>query len=78
MLKLSKHTQLSWGKFLSTEAGKDGIAYLRERTPTIIKAPNPHEMVFDSGKAAGWTSCVEEFLKMIEKDFEKNIDAENR
>jgi hypothetical protein len=76
MAELKKITQLSWRKFLSTEAGRDGLLYLREKAPSI-HAGESHEIIFAAGKVEGYKDCVDTISEVIGAEQEKPLSTDN-
>ncbi len=75
-MELRKVVQLSWSRFLSTEAGTEGVLYLKDRAPSIHKGP-PHEMHFDAGVLVGYNRAIDVLREIIAQEPKKEIKLEN-
>jgi hypothetical protein len=77
-MELSKATQLAWRRFLASQAGLEGMLYLREHIPSIIKS-DPHSMVFDGGIIVGYNKCLDNMTDVIGAEPQReSVDIENR
>lgn len=76
MIELKKQTQLEWRRHLLTEAGNEGMLFLRERSPTIHKG-QADEMIFEAGKAEGYKMALDMISEVIAIAPKKEINIEN-
>jgi hypothetical protein len=76
MIEVKRTTQLSWRKFLATEAGIEAMLYLRENIPNVAKS-DAHGIAFDAGKAQGWKDCLNAISELIAAPEEKPERLEN-
>jgi len=76
-MELKKTTQIAWRRFLSSEAGTEGLLFLRERVPAIIKGPS-EQMLHDGGRATGYTEAINELSTLIATPPAKEESAENK
>ncbi len=76
MTEIKKVSQLAWRRFLQSEAGVEGLLFLREKTPVIRKGL-PHEIQFDAGRATGYAEAIETISEIIAAEPQKQVDASN-
>lgn len=76
-VELKKITNLRWRAFLGTDAGIEGMLFLREQVPTIIKG-QPHEIQFDAGFTMGYLKCLDTISEIIANEVVKDSDVENK
>ncbi len=77
-MEVSKVTTLAWRKFLQTQAGLEGMLYLRSRTPSIPKG-QPHEMIFDGGRVQGYAEQNDAIANLLGGEpAPKDIEIENK
>jgi hypothetical protein len=74
-MELDRLTQLSWKKFLSTEAGQRGLAFLRYKAPGIQKGDS-HHMIYDGGVNQGYAKCLDR-INEITEDQQKEVKEDN-
>ncbi len=72
----SKPVQLGWRKFLLSQAGVEGMLYLREKAPSVFKGTS-EEMIFDSGKAQGYRDCLDTISQVIGVEPVRDVNASN-
>ncbi len=77
MAKLDKVYQLSWRKFLSTEAGQAGILFWKSKLPVPF-AGDPDIMIFHAGVTAGYVQALDLMTDVIGAEPEKNLYSENQ
>ncbi len=76
MIDLKRVTTLAWRKHLATEAGTEGMLYLREKTPSILKGNN-HEMIFDAGRVEGYKQAIDTISEILAVQEAKEINPSN-
>ena len=76
MATISKATQISWRRFLSSDAGMEGMMYLRDTAPTIQKG-QPHEICFDAGVATGWGKVIDKIYESVANPPQPEQNLEN-
>lgn len=76
MTELKKITQLSWRKHLLSDAGVEGMLYLRERQPAINKGP-ADEMIFEAGKVEGYKEALDRISEIIAAEQKKEQSVDN-
>lgn len=74
--ELSRSTQLSWRKFLLTEAGVEGMLFLREKTPSVSKGES-HAIAFDAGRVDGYKLGIDTISEIIAIRQQKEEVADN-
>jgi len=74
--ELTKPTQLSWRKFLLSEAGREGMLILREKAPSVHKS-TADEMIFEAGRAQGYRDCLDQISEVIGIEPIKDINPSN-
>jgi hypothetical protein len=74
-MEIDQVTRLSWKKFLSTDAGKRGLAFLAYKMPSIQKS-DQHHMIHDGGMVQGYSKCLERINEIIEEQ-QKEVKEEN-
>ncbi len=62
--ELKKTTKLRWRAFLGSEAGMEGMLYLREKIPGIQKGEF-HEVAFDAGFSQGFIKAIDTIPELI-------------
>lgn len=75
-MELTKIIQISWGRFLQTDAGKDGLLFLHQQRPGISKGL-PHEVQFDAGFTEGYRKCLENIVEMTHVETTSDRKEEN-
>jgi hypothetical protein len=75
-MELKKVTTLTWRRFLQTEAGIEGLLFLREKTPGIVKGL-PHEVQFDAGYTQGYMKALDTISEIIAVRAQDSGDASN-
>ena len=75
-VEFSRIDKLSWRRFMLTDSGKNGMLFLRERTPSIGKGAE-HEIVFDAGVAQGYKNCLDSISNLLAVEEQKEIKIEN-
>ncbi len=75
MVELTKVTSLSWRRFLSTQAGQQGLAWWREKSPPI-QSGQPHEIIFSAGKVEGFKEALNLVTEVIGGEIEKEEKIE--
>lgn len=76
MTELRKITKLRFRQFLDTEAGKEGMLYLREQTPSI-HAGDSTTIVFAAGITEGYKRAIDMISEVISLEEVKNEKIEN-
>lgn len=76
MTELDKATTLAWRKFLLTDAGVQGMLFLRERVPSIGKGDS-NAIVFDAGVVEGYKKAVDTMSEIIALQEKKEQNLEN-
>lgn len=76
MLLLEKATQLAWRKFLATDAGTEGMLFLRERVPSIARG-DANSVIFDAGRVEGYKMALDTISEVIAIQEKKEINVEN-
>lgn len=78
MVELKKTTKLAWRRFLQSDAGQEGMLYLREKIPGIQKGEQ-HAMVYDAGYTQGFIRAIDTIPDLIagrEQEHEGSADNE--
>lgn len=75
-MELKKVTSLAWRRFLSSEAGIEGMLYLRENTPKIGRGA-PHEIQYDAGVNQGYVMCLDTIPQVLAIEQTKDVDPSN-
>jgi hypothetical protein len=76
MIELRKVVTLAWRKFISSDAGTEGMLYLRERTPSIVKG-DQHQMIFDAGRVEGYKQAIDTISELLAVKQEEVRNADN-
>lgn len=76
MIELKKKTQLEWRRHLLTPEGIEGMLFLRERAPSILKGP-ADEMIYDAGKSEGYKAAIDMISELIAVAPKKEDNLEN-
>ncbi len=76
MIELSKATQLAWRRLLNTEEGKEGMLFLREKTPSIAKGDS-YGIAFDAGRAEGFKAAIDTISDIIAVRQQKEENESN-
>ena len=76
MTELSRATQLAWRKFLISDAGVEGMLFLREKTPSVSKGES-HAIAFDAGRVDGYKAAVDTISEIIAVRQQKEEVADN-
>jgi hypothetical protein len=76
MIDLKKITTLQWRKHLASDAGMEGMLYLRERIPSVHKG-TADEMIFEAGKVEGYKMAVDTISELIAMEQPKDQNASN-
>ncbi len=74
--EIRKVTTLAWRKMLATEAGMEGMLFLRESGPVIVKGEN-HQMIFDAGRVEGYKEAINKISDIIAVQEARPIDPSN-
>lgn len=79
MVELKKTTILSWRKFLSTEAGQEGMLYLRERVPSVNDG-EAHSIILQAGVVKGYNRALDTIPEVLGKvdDAQNMSELENK
>ena len=73
MTELKKITKLRFRQFLDTDAGKEGMMFLREHTPSINEG-DATKIIFNAGRVEGYKNAIDmisEVISMEEPKVEK-------
>lgn len=76
MTELTPAITKSWRKFLLTEEGRDGMLFLREKTPGV-SVGDSHNIIFQAGRAEGFKSAVDTISEILTMPATKDIKIEN-
>ncbi len=76
MTEVKKVTRLTWRRFLASDAGMEGMLFLREKIPSILKG-QPHEVQFDAGRSEGFKQCLDTITELLSIEEKKDGDASN-
>lgn len=74
--EITKSTQLAWRKFLQSEAGVEGMLFLREKTPSVSKGES-HAIAFDAGRVDGYKLACDTISEIIAIRQQKEEVADN-
>jgi len=74
--ELKRVTNLAWRRFLTSEAGVEGMLYLREKAPSVLKG-DADGIIFDAGRAQGWRACLDEIAEIVSTPKEDPQSLEN-
>lgn len=77
MKEVDKVNQLAWRKFLQSQAGEQGLLFLRERQPVVTKG-QMHEMVFDAGRVRGYNDVLDQITNLLGGETKETINIENK
>lgn len=75
-MELQKITRLNWRRFLDTEHGKEGMLYMRERTPSC-PAGDATNIIFAAGKVEGYKLALDRISEVISLEEKKNEKFDN-
>jgi len=75
-LELQKITRLQWRRFLDTDFGKEGMLYMRERTPSC-PAGDATNIIFAAGKVEGYKLALDRISDVISLEEKKNEKLDN-
>lgn len=75
-MELKKVTQLSWRRFLLSDAGTEGMLYLRERAPSI-QSGTSEEIIFGAGRAQGFRDALDAIANVIGVEPRETQDPSN-
>lgn len=64
MTEIKRTTKLAWRRFLQSEPGMEGMLFLREKLPSVIKGQQ-HEIVFDAGVTQGYGKCLDNISEIL-------------
>lgn len=64
MIELTKSTTLAWRRHIASDAGTEGMLFLRERVPTINKGEQ-HQMIFDAGRVEGYKQAIDTISEIL-------------
>lgn len=64
MIELTKSTTLAWRRHIGSDAGTEGMLFLRERTPSINKGEQ-HQMIFDAGRVEGYKQAIDTISELL-------------
>lgn len=73
MIELKKISSLKWRQFLATDAGMEGMLYMRERTPSVIGGDST-QIIFEAGKSEGYKFALDRISEVIAIDINKDQD----
>jgi hypothetical protein len=76
MIELRKVVTLAWRKFLAGEAGIEGMLFLREKTPSIVRG-DQHQMIFDAGRVEGYKQAIDTISELLAVKQEETRDPSN-
>lgn len=76
MIEIQKPTQLAWRRFLLTPEGKEGMLYLRERSPRIERG-DQNAIIFGAGVVEGYRMAIDIIPDVIGADIKPSQDFEN-
>lgn len=76
MIELAKSTTLSWRRHLASDAGVEGMLFLRERVPSILKG-DQHQMIFDAGRVEGYKQAIDTIAELLILVQQKEINPSN-
>ncbi len=76
MVELKRVTQLAWRRFLASDAGVEGMLYLREMSPTI-QSDQPHQIIFGAGKVEQHRLTLDMIRDIVGKEQVKEENLEN-
>lgn len=76
-MDLQTVTQLKWRQFLATEAGIEGMLFLRENEPSVTKGQQPHDMIHDGGRIEGYKECLMKITDILAIKQKKDVDPSN-
>ncbi len=74
--ELKKKTQLEWRRHLLTDSGVEGMLFLREKIPSILKGP-ADEMIFDAGRTQGFKDAIDAISEIIAVAPKQDVNVEN-
>lgn len=74
--ELKKITTLRWRAHIASDAGIEGMLFLRERTPSVQKGP-ADEMIFDAGKVEGYKMAIDMISEILAVEPVKDVNASN-
>lgn len=61
---------------MNTDAGREGMLFLRERVPSILKG-DQHQMIFDAGRVEGYKQAIDTISELLVLVQQKEIDPSN-
>lgn len=64
MIELRKVVTLAWRKHMASEAGIEGMLFLREKSPTIVRG-DQHQMIFDAGMVEGYRKALDTISEIL-------------
>lgn len=64
MIELKRSTNVAWRRFLATEAGIEGMLWLREKLPDVLKGSG-ESIIFDAGKTQGYKDCLDQIANVM-------------
>ncbi len=76
MVEIKKVVTLAWRKFIGSEAGTEGMLFLREKTPSIQKG-DQYQMIFDAGRVEGYKQAIDTISEILAVKQEEEKNAEN-
>lgn len=76
MTELRKVTQLAWRKFLLSDAGMEGMLYLREHIPSI-QPSDADSIIFQAGTTQGFKNGIDTISEIIAAEPVKEQKLEN-
>jgi len=76
MESVKKSTHVSWRRFLITPEGIEGMLYLRERTPNIVKG-DANEIIFGAGVVEGYRRALDTLSEIIAAETKPEDRADN-
>lgn len=76
MVDLKRITTLQWRKHLASDAGVEGMLYLREKEPSITRG-DQFQMIFDAGRVEGYKQAINTISELLTLEVQKEINPEN-
>jgi hypothetical protein len=76
-MALSKATRLAWRKFLSSEAGAEGLLYLETNDPVIGSDGDSTKIIFAAGRVQGYKDAIRKIPRLVEIAETLNQEEEN-
>lgn len=76
MTELKKITTLRWRQHIASEAGMEGMLFLRERIPSVHKG-TADEMIFEAGKVEGYKMAIDTISELLAVEPTKEQKPDN-